>query len=604
MPVQVSYPGVYVEELPSGVRTIVGVATAITAFVGRAPRGSVAEPVVVNGLADAEREFGGLWSHSNLGYAIRDFFLNGGGQAIVIRLYRPKAGKTGVATLSVGNLDLVARTPGAWGNRLQASILPKPAADVAEAVAADLGVDPGDIFDLRVVDEGGGTEETFRNLTVKDTRRRVDRVLQTSQLVRWDGAWPTPDPVVTTGDDPQLDPVTEARVALREAEEDSPGAEQKLAAAKQAADQAEAELDAAKAETPPDPAKIAEAQKKHDDAQAALTAAETEAAPVVAARAALKTALGGQTGDDGEAITSAEFLPQNGSRDKKGLYALEKADLFNLLCVPPYKAGENGGDVDPTVITAAARYCEVRRAMLLLDPPSNWATVQQVIDGRTAIGTTSANAALYFPRLQQADPLRDNRISGFAGCGSVAGIMARTDTERGVWKAPAGLAATISGAAGLAVPLTDPECGRLNPLGVNCLLTKALAGPVVWGARTMQGADGLASQWKYVPVRRLALYIEESLFRGTQWVVFEPNDEPLWAQVRLNIGAFMHDLFRQGAFQGATPNEAYLVKVDRETTTQTDINLGILNIVVGFAPLKPAEFVILRIKQLAGQIET
>jgi phage tail sheath protein FI len=118
------------------------------------------------------------------------------------------------------------------------------------------------------------------------------------------------------------------------------------------------------------------------------------------------------------------------------------------------------------------------------------------------------------------------------------------------------------------------------------------------------GADVLASEWKYVPVRRLALFLEESLYRGTQWVVFEPNDEPLWAQIRLNVGAFMQDLFRQGAFQGKTPRDAYLVKCDAETTTQTDRDRGIVNIVVGFAPLKPAEFVVIRLQQLAGQTET
>jgi phage tail sheath protein FI len=139
---------------------------------------------------------------------------------------------------------------------------------------------------------------------------------------------------------------------------------------------------------------------------------------------------------------------------------------------------------------------------------------------------------------------------------------------------------------------------------VNCLRSFPVAGNVVWGARTLQGADALASEWKYVPVRRLAYFLEESLYRGTQWVVFEPNDEPLWAQIRLNVGAFMHNLFRQGAFQGQTPQEAYFVKCDKDTTTQNDINLGIVNIVVGFAPLKPAEFVIIQIQQIAGQIVT
>jgi phage tail sheath protein FI len=152
--------------------------------------------------------------------------------------------------------------------------------------------------------------------------------------------------------------------------------------------------------------------------------------------------------------------------------------------------------------------------------------------------------------------------------------------------------------------LNNDDSGALNPLGINCIRSFPVTGHAVWGARTLAGSDVLASEWKYVPVRRTALFIEESLFRGTQWVVFEPNDEPLWAQIRLNLGAFMHNLFRQGAFQGVTPKDAYFVKCDKETTTQTDINLGIVNILVGFAPLKPAEFVVIKIQQMAGQIET
>jgi phage tail sheath protein FI len=182
--------------------------------------------------------------------------------------------------------------------------------------------------------------------------------------------------------------------------------------------------------------------------------------------------------------------------------------------------------------------------------------------------------------------------------------MARTDTQRGVWKAPAGLDASLNATQGLQANLNDAENGTLNPLGINCLRFFGDSGRVVWGARTLRGADQLADDYKYVPVRRLALYIEESLYRGTQWVVFEPNDEPLWAQIRLNVGAFMHGLFRQGAFMGQTPKDAYFVKCDKETTPQDQVNLGIVNIIVGFAPLKPAEFVVIQIQQMAGQIET
>ncbi len=171
-----------------------------------------------------------------------------------------------------------------------------------------------------------------------------------------------------------------------------------------------------------------------------------------------------------------------------------------------------------------------------------------------------------------------------------------------MWKAPAGTEATVNGIVGFQDELSDAENGSLNPLAINCLRTLPTYGNVVWGARTLDGDNNRGSEWKYIPVRRMALFLEESLFRGTQWVVFEPNDEPLWAQIRLNINAFLQTLFRQGAFQGATPREAYFVKCDRTTTTQADINMGIVNIHVGFAPLKPAEFVVLRIQQIAGDL--
>jgi len=219
-------------------------------------------------------------------------------------------------------------------------------------------------------------------------------------------------------------------------------------------------------------------------------------------------------------------------------------------------------------------------------------------------GIVGTNAAFYFPWVTAPDPLSQNLPSQYPPSGFVAGIYARTDGTRGVWKAPAGTEATLTGATGVVVPLNDKENGVLNPQAVNCIRTFNVYGTIVWGARTLQGNDEIGSEWKYVPVRRTALFIEESLFRALKWVVFEPNDEPLWAEIRLNVGAFMHNLFRQHAFQGITPTDAYFVKCDKETTTQNDINLGIVNIVVGFAPLKPAEFVVIQIQQMAGQIAT
>ena len=248
--------------------------------------------------------------------------------------------------------------------------------------------------------------------------------------------------------------------------------------------------------------------------------------------------------------------------------------------------------------------------MLIVDPPAEWGdnfAVDDPIGKLTGLNFSAddmRNAAIYFPRVKAADPLSKGQQATFVPCGLIAGAMAATDARRGVWKAPAGLDAGLSGIDGLATSLTNQENGVLNQIGINCLRSFPIYGNVIWGTRTLRGADQMADEYKYIPVRRLALFIEESLFRGTQWVVFEPNDEPLWAQIRLNVGSFMHNLFVQGAFQGQTPAAAYFVKCDKETTTQNDIDLGIVNIHVGFAPLKPAEFVVLQIQQIAGNIQT
>ena len=392
-----NYPGVYLEEQPGGVHSIQGVPTSITAFIGHARRGPVDSPIATNSFADFERRFGGLWKESALGFAVRDFFLNGGSEALIVRLRRPDGG-------------------------------------------------------------------------------------------------------------------------------------------------------------PP---------------------------------------------------RKSDFIGARKEQANKGLYALNKADLFNLFCIPGYKNTGLGFDVDKEVISSAARYCEARRALLLVDSPTSWRTKADAKAGiALGVGTTSKNAALFFPRLRQPNPGRNNQKEDFGPGGAVAGVFARTDTQRGVWKAPAGKEAALIGVAELTVPLTDAETGELNPLGVNCLRNLPVVGKVVWGARTLAGSDLAASEWKYIPVRRTALFIEESLYRGTKWVVFEPNDERLWAQIRVDVGVFMQTMFRKGAFQGQTPKEGYFVKCDKETTTQNDINLGVVNVIVGFAPLKPAEFVVIKVQQMAGQIET
>jgi phage tail sheath protein FI len=288
---------------------------------------------------------------------------------------------------------------------------------------------------------------------------------------------------------------------------------------------------------------------------------------------------------------------------KSGIYALMDVDLFNILCIP---ATMNLPDINASqVATQATGLCATRRAMYLLDVPQHDASRDTVDAIKTWLDANavlrSRNAALYFPRMDIADPLAAYRLRKVATSGTVAGLWARIDGARGVWKAPAGTEASLTGIQKLEYKLTDPENGVLNPLAINCLRVFPVYGPVCWGARTLYGADQLADDYKYVPVRRLALFIEESLFRGTQWVVFEPNDSPLWAQVRLSVGTFMQTLFRQGAFQGTTPSDAYFVQCDSQNNPQASIDLGILNITVGFAPLKPAEFVVIQIQQIAGQ---
>ncbi|MET0494530.1 MAG: phage tail sheath subtilisin-like domain-containing protein [Actinoplanes sp.] len=528
-----TYPGVYVTESPGGTRTVSGVAMSITAFVGRTRRGPVDRAVRVTTFADYDKTFGGLWGASTVSAAVRDFFANGGGQAVVVRIAPAGTGaaKTAKLTRTAGappakatkatatkdspDLVLVAAEPGSWANGLTAEISHDTTTDLDE-VARRLGATSADLFNLIVTDTATGERETIRNVTTAAGSRRIDHVLEAeSRLVR------VADP---------------------------------------------------------------------DELPGVRPAETTASAPLAVATA--------DRGDDGRDLTADDYTAAALQTRHAGLYALDQVDLFNLLCVPPPVPG---GDTPPAVYQAALSYCVQRRAMLIVDPPAAM-TVQNAtatLQSLDLTGPDSRNAALYFPRLLRPDPDAGGRLSAVTASGAVAGAIARTDAARGIWKAPAGLDVTLTGATDLATGLTDAENGLLNPLGVNCLRTFPGSGTVIWGARTLRGADQLGDEYKYVPVRRLALHIEETLFRGTRWVVFEPNDEPLWAQIRLSLGAFLQDLFRQGAFQGGTAREAYFVRCDAETTTAQDVAAGRVNIVVGFAPVRPAEFVVLRVQQLA-----
>jgi len=509
MPSTYSYPGVYIEEIPSGVRTISGVATSITAFIGRALRGPVNEPVRIQNYGEYERNFGGLWANSTMSYAVQQYFLNGGADAIIVRVVNSATAAVLRLAPSTGPLELTAADPGAWGNTLRA-VVDHNTKDTLDSNLFNLTIDALDVNDEVV------RSEVFRNVSIDSTSPRyVDQVLaQDSTLVN---------------------------VSLSATEQPDEGS---------------------------------------------------------------TTVLEADEGSDGSAVGATQISSGNGlETNKQGIWALEKSDLFNLFNIPPF---DRSTDVASNTLSSALAYCKKRRAMLLVDAPMAWNSAADALNSSSGIDSVlarDANAAIFFPYLRSPDPLQENRLGDFAPSGAIAGVFARIDSSRGVWKAPAGIEANLRGVSELGVKLTDGENGQLNPLGINCLRSFPIIGRVVWGARTLAGADILASEWKYVPVRRLALNIEESLYRGSQWVVFEPNDEPLWAQIRLNVGAYMHNLFRQGAFQGISPKQAYFVKCDKETTTQNDINLGIVNIVVGFAPLKPAEFVVIKLQQIAGQVE-
>ncbi len=558
MPVQTTYPGIYIEEVPSGVRTITGVSTSDTAFVDFFARGPIDEAVRITSWADFERTFGGLDARSAGSYAIQQFYLNGGQIAWVCRVASPDADAANVTLPTNPSyyvsgssgpgggdaLRVTAASPGAWGNQLQVGVDYNGTRRVS-GMPVEFNLVVRELADVngnpQVVQQ-----EIFRNLSQDRTSSRfVESVVNDASA---------------------LITVTDLGSGLLP-------------------------------------------QATHLDAVGSVNDA-TDGAFVWLGRG------GGTVGDDGILPGSTEWVNSAGANAllgrenagspplNAGIRMLDRIApfVFNILCLPA--AAELSDNSYSTVVTEATVYCRSQRAFFIVDIPESVRTQTAMTQFMSDHDTLrDDHAAIYFPRVQIADPLNENRLKNVASSGTLAGVYARTDSTRGIWKAPGGTDASLRGVV-LTAQLTDLENGALNQIGINVLRRFPIFGNVAWGGRTMDGADQQASEWKYIPVRRMALYIEESLFQGLKWVVFEPNDEPLWSQIRLNVGAFMNNLFRQGAFQGSSPREAYLVKCDKETTTQKDIDRGIVNILVGFAPLKPAEFVILRIQQLAQQPQT
>jgi len=538
MPPTFTFPGVYIEEIPSGVHTITGVATSIAVFVGWAAQGPTDKATLVQSWAEFATQFGGLDARSNLGYAVNQFFNNGGQQAYIIRLVSDNSGSnTAAVTASVdiksmtfdasvtpstvtitkgaAGLTLSAANPGAWAKNYSIQIQPR--------------VDDYNRFTLSVVYTDPVTKaqtviENFSNLsaTATDPRYLVNIINEQSSYITAKMA-STPIAITVNPSVPTTPkPSNAGSIPLNDSVDGKDG-------------------------TPLSP------------------------------------------GD-----TVFEKMLNSSGSGTGGVRLLDTVPIFNLLCVP--------GETVPQNITELQAYCVDKRAFLIVDSGED-DQVKDLQNGPTGItGVNSINSAFYFPWVNQFDQ-QTNSTRAFPPCGFVAGLYAATDTARGVWKAPAGIDASLTGQSGLTVNLTNAQNGTLNIQAINCLRNFPVYGDVIWGARTLRGNNQVGSEWKYVPIRRLALFLESSLYEGTQWVVFEPNDEKLWGQIRMNVGAFMQGLFLQGAFQGTSPQQAYFVKCDADNNPQLSINQGIVNILVGFAPLYPAEFVVIQIQQMAGQLQ-
>ncbi|MEM0921568.1 MAG: phage tail sheath C-terminal domain-containing protein [Pseudomonadota bacterium] len=628
MPQQLGAPGVYIEEIPSGRRVIRSVATSIGAFVDFFREGPVNEPVRIFGTGDFERTFGGYDTRSESSFQIPQFFLNGGTEAWVVRVTDDTALRS---TIAIGDLTVTAANPGAWGDRIRAEV--------------DYNTAAPNRFNLRVIrfastdgNAQGLLSETFLDLSMTNTDPRfVETIVNDgSQMVTVtatggglppaSGTQGTDISALLQADFNTIGGGTTVDVTIGGATESvtfswpNVAPDEAVTSLGQLRARVEAAIRAAAVGNPAFSGsrvflergafRVISGQSGagYDPADTVIFAADASATTMglatgTATESATQFELGG--GADGGLPQAGELIGSNALEPPTGMFALDNVDLFNILMIP--RAAALTAANRDAVYSQAISYAEDRRAMVIIDLPEGITTLQDMTDLMTELETAgyrSTNSAIYYPRVVIPDPTNDFRLRAVGASGTMGGVWARTDSTRGVWKTPAGIDTTLEGVSQLEAVLNDGQNGVLNPLAINALRTFPVIGTVAWGGRTGDGTDVQGSEWQYISVRRTALMLQESLFRGTQWVVFEPNDEPLWANIRLNVGAFMNGLFQQGAFQGATPREAYYVKCDSETTTQNDIDAGIVNIEVGFAPLKPAEFVVIRFRQITGDVQT
>jgi uncharacterized protein len=629
MSVQTTYPGVYILEQTSVPHVIAGVSTSLTAFVGAARQGPADEPTAISSYADFVRQFGDpvdALDHP-MGYGVAHFFANGGTQAIIVRALAADATPASLALPAVNGITvtLTARSRGGWANGTGSGT---PAQGGIFVEVAPATTNPNDRFTLAVTNWAPGTgaasvlaSETWPELSMSPGNPRyVATVLAASALITAE---------VTGAETAQTAGTSEGSVnlgggitglanrTLRISVDQGAPADHVLFPGGAATDShdinaivtfvndpangfpAAASEDGATGKliltsptTGPNSAVVVGLSGAGDASTLlglGVAAGGTEKSGSAGDRPATAAATGLSDGHDGSDVDANSIVsPQEG----EGMLALDTLNFprFNLLCLP----GVTTADVD--AVTTALAYCQTQNAFLLVDPDPS-VTAANAVAAAGLFAAEGVHGALYWPRLITPDSLP----SGLPPSGAVAGVMARTDSERGVWKAPAGLAAGVAGATGVAYPTSDAVSGALNPFAINVLRSFPGAGLVVWGARTLGGSDLRGDPFKYVPVRRLTDYLEASLYLGTQFAVFEPNDPVLWGQLRLAVGGFMRVLFRQGAFQQSSSgaeSDSFFVICDSSVNPQTEIDAGRVNIVVGFAPLKPAEFVVITITQI------
>ena len=583
-------PGVYVEEFDSGAVPMQGVSTSTAGFVGLAERGPViGEPQLVTSFADYRRMFGGYLSEAAYGtarflpYAVEQFFANGGSRAYIMRAV-PGDAKAG--TVTSGVLKITAASPGAWAENMRITVEPayKAKTQVFAVNGADLtlknadGFNAGDVVELfdGAKSEFATIKSALDNTVTLDnpcTLDVADTKVGTPKFIR------TCEFTLTARLDESVE--TYANLSLK------PGALNYAPIRTEKSDLIKVEIvEAAKTAKAP---VTKEGKGKDKDKEDAAPAPAP--APAAAGITPYELCGGGAEGmlvltpaggSNGGAPTPDSFLGVDGGPGKRtGLQAfLENANV-SVMAIP--------GITDPDVQAGLIGFCEGKKSCFaILDAPIDLKKPNDVANFRDMYDSTYA--AMYHPWLQMYDA-GAKRSDYFPPSGAMAGVYARSDNERGVHKAPAN--EVVRGCTGLSCNYNTGEQDILNPIGVNLIRAFPGRGIRVWGARTIS-SNGL---WKYLNVRRLFIYVEESIRANTNWVVFEPNSEELWGRVRRTIESFLAVCWRDGALAGSSPDQAYYVECGPTTMTQDDIDNGRLICEIGIAPVKPAEFVIFRITQ-------